>query len=100
MVYSVIFTPSALRDLVEAKTFYALVDSNLGKYCTDSLMLDAEKLAFFAGIHSKKFGYYRMVARNFPYSIYYKISGQQVLVSAFIDNRKKPKDTLNKLMSL
>jgi hypothetical protein len=99
MVYTVIFLPSALKDLLEAKVFYGQVDSNLGKYCADSLLLEAEKLAFFAGIHPLKFGYYRMVARNFPFSIYYKISDQKVLVSAFIDNRKNPKAILNKLMN-
>lgn len=100
MTYSVIIMPSAMRDLVEAKNFYSQVDSYLGKYCSDSLLLDAERLAFFAGIHAQKFGYYRVVARNFPFSIYYKISNKQVLVSAFIDNRKKPEAILNKLMGL
>jgi len=100
MVYSVVFTPSALQDLVEAKSFYGQVDSSLGKYCSDSLLLEVEKLAFFAGIHPQKFGYYRMLARNFPFSIYYTINDQQVLISAFIDNRKKLDAILNKLMSL
>jgi hypothetical protein len=100
MIYSVRFTPSALSDLVKAKNFYAQVDSNLGRYCVDSLTLDAERLAFFAGIHPLKFGYYRMLARNFPFSIYYTIHNQHVLVNAFIDNRRQPQEILKKLTKL
>ena len=100
MTYSVIFTPSAMRDLVRAKDFYSKVDVNLGKYCLDSLILDAERLAFFSGIHPKKFGYYRMLARNFPFSIYYTIHNREVLVSAFIDNRQNPEAIMSKLLKL
>ncbi|MDR9500037.1 MAG: type II toxin-antitoxin system RelE/ParE family toxin [Hydrogenovibrio sp.] len=97
MAYPVIFTPSALQDLIEAKNFYGQVDLSLGKYCSDSLILEAEKLAFFAGIHPQKYGYYRFLAKTFPYSIYYNIRDHQVIVSAIIDNRMNPESILNKL---
>lgn len=92
------FTPSAQQDLIKARRFYAKVNEQLGRYCADSLVLDAERLAFFAGIHPIVFGYYRMLARTFPYSIYYKMIGSQVVVNAIIDNRRKPASVENRLL--
>lgn len=99
MTYPVVFTPSAKNDLINAKRFYAQTDQSLGQYCVDSLILDAERLAFFAGIHPIKFGYYRMMARTFPFSIYYKILEDQVVVNAFLDNRRKPETIKNNLLN-
>ena len=84
------FKNSAQQDLIKARRCYAKVNEQLGRYCADSLVLDAERLAFFAGIHPIVFGYYRMLARTFPYSIYYKMIGSQVVVNAIIDNRRNP----------
>lgn len=44
---------------------------------------------FFAGIHVKAFGFYRMLARRFPFSIYYRIIGDVVVVAAVLDNRRR-----------
>lgn len=98
MSYQVVFTPSAQQDLIKARQFYAKVDQQLGRYCADSLVLDTERLAFFAGIPPVVFGYYRMLARTFPYSIYYKIIDGQVVVNAIIDNRRQPKSLVNRLL--
>jgi hypothetical protein len=61
-------------------------------------VLDAERLAFFSGTHLIVFGYYRMLARTFPYSIYYKMIGAQVVVNAITDNRRKPASVENRLL--
>ena len=42
-------------------------------YFVDSLMADIESLHLYAGVHPKHFGYYRMIARRFPYAIYYRL---------------------------
>ena len=92
MNYKVVFTPSAQQDLIKARRFYAKVNEQLGRYCADSLVLDAER------IHPIVFGYYRMLARTFPYSIYYKMIGAQVVVNAIIDNCRKPASVENRLI--
>ena len=91
MTYKVCFTPEAEKDLFNAKHFYSKTNLVLGQYCVDSLMLDISRLQFFAGIHPQFNNRYRMVARKFPYSIYYQIFGNQVLILAVLDNRQNPK---------
>lgn len=45
MTKQILFTPSAEKDLILAKNFYAKVEPALGEYCVDSLMLDIERLS-------------------------------------------------------
>lgn len=97
MTYSIFFTPSAENDLVKAKQFYTKTDSALGQYCVDSLMLDIERLRFFAGIHPNVNGQYRVLARSFPYSIYYQLIKNRVLILAVLDNRQNPKTIKQRL---
>ena len=92
MTKQILFTPSAEKDLILAKNFYAKVEPTLGEYCVDSLMLDIERLRFFGGIHSKVFGQFRMIARTFPFSIYYQLPNEnEILIVAVLDNRINPK---------
>lgn len=97
MTYVVHFTPSAKMDLLKARDFYSEVDLELGKYCSDSLLLDAERLTFFAGIHQSQYGYYRLLARSFPFSIYYKIIKDEVVIAAVLDNRNDPQGIIERL---
>ena len=98
MTKQILFTPSAEKDLILAKSFYATVEPTLGEYCADSLMLDIERLRFFAGIHSKVFGQFRMIARTFPFSIYYQLPNEnEILIVAVLDNRINPKMMVQRL---
>jgi len=99
MTFTIRFAPSAQVDLKKAKSFYSQSDPALGQYCTDSLMLDIERLRFFAGTHLKIQKNFRMVARTFPYSIYYQVRGEQVLIIAVLDNRRDPEGVLQRLSS-
>lgn len=49
-----------------------------------------DSLLVFAGIHSLHFGYFRLIARRFPYAIYYKVSGEEIVVYRVLDCRRKP----------
>ena len=40
--------------------------TEIGNYFRDSIISDIEALFIYAGIHSKKFGFYRMPAKRFP----------------------------------
>ncbi|WP_093446052.1 type II toxin-antitoxin system RelE/ParE family toxin [Thiomicrospira sp. ALE5] len=98
MTKQILFTPSAEKDLILAKNFYAKVDPMLGEYCADSLMLDIERLRFFAGVHAKVFGQYRMIARTFPFSIYYQLPNENdILIVAVLDSRINPKTMAQRL---
>lgn len=57
-------------DLKEGKAFYDLQESGVGDYFSDSLLGDIESLVVYAGIHARKYGLYRMLARRFPYGVY------------------------------
>lgn len=63
----------AVDDLNDGKAFYDCQESGVGEYFWDCLIADIESLILYAGIHSKKFGLYRMYAKRFPYSIYYEL---------------------------
>ncbi|RBP83288.1 type II toxin-antitoxin system RelE/ParE family toxin [Marinomonas rhizomae] len=97
MIFNIFFTPSAENDLLNAKQFYAKINKALGQYCVDSLMLDIERLRFFAGIHPSINGSFRVLARSFPFSIYYQVIKDRVLILAVLDNRQDPKSIEHRL---
>ncbi|MGO2514340.1 type II toxin-antitoxin system RelE/ParE family toxin [Marinomonas polaris] len=97
MIFNIFFTPSAENDLLNAKKFYAKINEALGQYCVDSLMLDIERLRFFAGIHPNINGRFRVLSRSFPFSIYYQVIKDQVLILAVLDNRQNPESIEHRL---
>ena len=83
---------SALKDLSEGRFFYKKQGEGLGEYFLDSLFSDIDSLALYGGIHSKIFGYHRMLAKRFPYAIYYKLEKEStVVVWRVLDLRRDPK---------
>ena len=63
---------SAEKDLLDGFEFYEHQSKGLGSYFPESLFSDIESLHLYAGIHSTHFGYYRLLAKRFPFAIYYK----------------------------
>ena len=61
-----------------------------GDYFSDTLYGEIESLALYAGIHNKRFGFYRALSRRFPYSIYYDIEDGEARVYGVLDNRRDP----------
>ncbi len=74
----------AENDLEEGRTFYDKQCENVGNYFWHSLLSDIESLIIFGGIHVKKFGFYRMLSKRFPYAIYYDVNGNTVSVVAIL----------------
>lgn len=70
---SIKILPSAIEDLYAGRLFYEKQGRELGEYFLDSLFSDIDSLALFAGIHEKHFGHHRLLAKRFPYAIYYKM---------------------------
>jgi hypothetical protein len=90
--------PSALEDLTRGRLFYARLDHGLGEYFLDSLLGDIDSLAHLAGNHQKVFGYHRLLAKRFPFAIYYKKDGDVCLVWRVLDCRQNPARTLRALI--
>jgi hypothetical protein len=69
-------------------------------YFKDSIISDLEALLLYAGIHEKHFGCYSMLAKRFPFSIYYQVEEQRVIVHAIMDDRRDPRMHKNKLLDI
>ena len=80
-----------LDDLERGRRFYERQRQGLGAYFLDSLFSEVDSLVLFGGIHRKVFGYHRLIAKRFPYAIYYTIEESQVaVVWRVLDLRQSP----------
>lgn len=66
----VVVLDEVFDDLNEGRRFYARNEPWLGEYFWDSLLSDIESLYFYAGVHPRHFGLFRLIAKRFPYAIY------------------------------
>lgn len=89
-VWKVIALKEVANDLEEGRLFYDRKEPGIGDYFFDSLISDIESLKLFAGIHSKRFGYHRMLSKRFPFAIYYKLDEDTAIVIAVLDMRRDP----------
>lgn len=89
-VRDVVILREAADVLNEGKAFYDQRQSGVGDYFWDSLFADIESLLIYAGIHCKAHGLYRMLARRFPYAIYYEIADQIAYVVAVLPMLRNP----------
>jgi plasmid stabilization system protein ParE len=80
----------AQQDLVDGFHFYEEQSEGLGDYSLDSLFADIDSLQIYAGIHALHLGYHRLLARRFPYAIYYRIKHEEVSMHAVLDCRRNP----------
>jgi hypothetical protein len=64
---------SAIEDLAAGRGFYDRQGPGVGEYFFDSLFTEIDSLVLYAGIHPIKHGLHRMLAKRFPYAIYYKV---------------------------
>lgn len=72
-IKDVLILEEAVIDLEEGKYFYDMQEVGVGDYFWDSLLADIESLVIYAGIHKTIFSFQRMLAKRFPYAIYYEI---------------------------
>nr|VFJ61904.1 MAG: Plasmid stabilization system protein ParE [Candidatus Kentron sp. DK] len=89
---------SAIEDLESGKRFYERQGSRVGEYFLDSLLSDIDSLVLYAGIHSRTFGYYRLLSKRFPYAIYYTIEKECAVVWRVLDLRRDP-DRIREVLS-
>jgi plasmid stabilization system protein ParE len=81
----------ALEDLAAGRQFYDRQQEGVGGYFLDSLFTEIDSLVLYAGIHRIQFGYHRLLARRFPYAVYYRVVGSEVVVYRVLDCRRDPK---------
>jgi plasmid stabilization system protein ParE len=98
--YKLSITELAEQDLHSAKAFYDEQAPHLGQFFVDALLVDLESLHFYAGIHLKEYSYYRMLAKRFPFAIYYDIENDTAVIHAVLDTRQNPLTTKKRLKSI
>lgn len=81
----------ALEDLAAGREFYDRQSEGVGSYFFDSLFAEIDSLVLYAGIHGPRFGHHRLLAKRFPYAIYYRVAGSEVIVHRVLDCRRDPK---------
>ncbi len=87
----------AEADLYDGFQFYDRKEPGVGSYFIESLSSDIESLRLYAGVHRKIFGYHRMLAKRFPFGIYYDVEGDEARVWRVLDCRKNPRWTIEQL---
>jgi len=81
----------ALEDPAAGREFYDRQREGVGSYFFDSLFAEIDSLVLYAGIHGTRFGRHRLLAKRFPYAIYYRVAGSEVIVRRVLDCRRDPK---------
>jgi hypothetical protein len=96
-VKDVLILKEASDDLNEGKAFYDIQEPGVGDYFWDCMISDIESLIIYAGIHRKQLGLYKMLARRFPYALYYDIIEDVAYVVAVLPMRRDPAWILKQL---
>jgi len=89
--------PKAKIDLINGASFYEKQSQNLGKCFLDSMYLEIESLYLYKGIHIKISSYYRLLAKKFPYAIYYNYDKNYIRIYAVLDCRSNPRNISQRL---
>ena len=97
IVKDVVVLQEAADDLASGRIFYDQRESGVGDYFWDSLIADIESLSILAGIHARKYSLYRMLAKRFPYAVYYDIEDEVAYVIAILPLRRDPAWLENKV---
>jgi plasmid stabilization system protein ParE len=80
----------ALDDLAAGRRFYDRQQAGVGSYFFDSVFAEIDSLVLHAGIHRTHFGFHRLLARRFPYAVYYRVVSDEVVVFRVLDCRRDP----------
>lgn len=91
---------SARNDLAAGREFYEQQGEGVGAYFFDSLFSEIDSLSIFGGVHRQTQGFHRLLARRFPYAIYYKVDSEGVVVVyRVLDCRQDPEQIRRALKS-
>jgi len=85
-------------DLLDGYSFYEMQSPGLGDYFLDSLSSDIQSLLLFARSHEIHFGYHRLLARRFPFAIFYQVNADFIEIWAVFDCRQDPPKLKDRLL--
>ena len=91
---------SAKEDLKSGYRFYELQSAGLGEYFLNSVQGDVKSLCIYAGVHALTDGFYRMLAKRFPFAVYYLTERDAVNIYAIIGCRRDPNWISSRLASV
>jgi len=74
----------AKEDLREGWKFYEKQSAGLGDYFLDSIQADIRSLEIYAGVHAQADNLHRLLAKRFPFAIYYLLAGESIDVDAIL----------------
>jgi hypothetical protein len=86
----IVVLEEAAEDIERGREFYDHQEMGIGAYFEDTILSDIESLGLFHGIHSKHFGFYRLLSDRFPFGIYYRNMPEYTEVFAVLDLRRDP----------
>ena len=82
---------TARLDLIDGFHFYEEQAAGLGSHFLTNLFTDIESLRTYGGIHSKPYkDYHRLLAKRFPFAVFYKVEEDSVRIYAVLDCRRHP----------
>ena len=87
----VLILRQAISDIKLGQDFYDELERGVGKYFKSSILAEIDSLHLFAGIHPIRYGFYCMLAKRFPFAIYYLIEAKLAKIVAVLDLRRNPK---------
>lgn len=90
MSREVFVSDEARDDIANGRDFYNLCEPGVGDYFTDCILTDIASLKVYFGLHRKHYGYHRLLSKRFPYSIYYDVADNVVMIVAVLDMRMEP----------
>ena len=96
-IRDVLTLAEAAGDMHEGRAFYDTQGHGVGDYFWDCMVSDIESLIIYAGIHEKQVGLHKMLAKRFPYAIYYDIIEDVAYVVAVLPIRRDPAWILKQL---
>jgi len=60
----IVVLEEAAEDIERGREFYDLQEIGVGDYFEDTILSDIESLGLFHGIHSKHFGFHRLLSES------------------------------------
>ena len=81
----------AFEDLAAGRRFYDRQEEGVGDYFFDSLFAEIDSLVLYAGIHPIRLGFHRLLAKRFPYAVYYRVMGDEAVVFRVLDCPRDPR---------
>jgi plasmid stabilization system protein ParE len=88
---------SAKADLCAGAHFYESLAPGLGTYFLDCIEADIDILHDHAGIHPLFGHFHRLLAKRFPFAVYYRRDGSSVDIYAILDCRSDPESITQRL---